>query len=108
MDAGDHRVLVPHAAIGLRHVEGNLFRFRRPGNNAAGIVALGAESPPANRQNQRGHKKWALSHVAPQPLKITSRVDVKVLPRGPPALVQTVYWQWHDVIQRDRSRRIIN
>jgi hypothetical protein len=66
MDAGDHRVLVELAAIGLRDVESILLRFRRPGNDAADIVAFGAESTPANRQNQRGHKEWALSHAAPQ------------------------------------------
>jgi hypothetical protein len=86
--------------MGLRDVESILFSFRRPGNDAAGIVALGAESAPANRQNQSGHKEWALSHAAPPVLKFTSRVDVKVLPRATPALVQTPHKRWQDVIGR--------
>src|SRR5262245_65841986 len=98
MDAGDHRVLVPHAAIGLRDVERICLRLWRPGNDATCIVVLGAESTPANGQNQRGHKKWALSHVAPQPLKIRSLVDVKVLTRGSAALVQTLDCPWPAVI----------
>ncbi len=85
MHAGDHRVFIEAAAVRLRDVERIVLRFRRPWNDAAGVVALRAIDADEKYETQPRNKECLLSHIAPPAERTIGRRDAKGLPQDMPA-----------------------